>query len=51
MWREGVDNAPSECALDDYPCQVLLSNNGDDVVLTRQLEEIRDLALSKLNAL
>ena len=46
--REGVDDAPSECALDDYPCQLLLSNEGDDTVLTQQLEQIRHLALSKL---
>ena len=46
--REGVDDAPSECALDDYPCQMLLSNDGDDVTLTQHLERIRDLALSKL---
>ena len=49
-WREGVDDAPSECALDDYPCQLLLSNEGDDTVLTQQLEQISDLALSKLKS-
>ena len=47
-WKEGVDDAPSECALDNYPCQTLLSNNGDDMMLTGQLERIRDLALEKL---
>ena len=47
-WREGVDDAPSECALDDYHCQRLLSNDGDDIMLTEQLEQIRNIALSKL---
>lgn len=47
-WRAGVDDAPSECALDNYHCQLLLSNNGDENMLTRQLEHMRDLALSKL---
>ena len=49
-WREGVDDAPSECALDNYPCQLSLSNEGGDTVLTQQLEQIRDSALSKLNS-
>ena len=49
-WREGVDDAPSECALDNYHCQLLLSNEGDNVVLTKQLEQIRDMALSKLKS-
>ena len=48
VWTDGVDNAPSECALDDYSCHMLLSNDGDDVMLTQQLEQIRNLALSKL---
>ncbi|CAI8022558.1 Phosphomevalonate kinase [Geodia barretti] len=48
VWTDGVDNAPSECALDDYSCQMLLSNNGDNVMLTQQLEQICDLAFSKL---
>ena len=46
-WQEGVDDAPSECALDDYPCQMLLSNDGDDVTLTQELDKIRDLALAR----
>ena len=50
VWREGVDDAPSECALDDYHCHMLLSNEGNDITLTLQLEEIRDLALSKLKS-
>lgn len=50
VWRDGVDNAPSECALDNYTCHMLLSNNGDDVTLTQQLEEIRQLANSKLKS-
>ena len=50
VWEDGVDNAPSECALDDYSCKMSLSNDGNDVILTQQLEQIRDFALSKLKS-
>ena len=50
VWKDGVDNAPSECALDNYSCQVLLSNDGDDVTLKQQLEEIQELVFSRLNS-
>ena len=49
-WTEGVDDAPSECALDNYTCQMLLSNEGDDISLTKQLEEIHDFSFGRLNA-
>lgn len=48
VWCEGVDDAPSECALDSFQCQLTLSNNGNDSVLSQQLEQIRDMALSRL---
>ena len=51
VWCEGVDDAPSECALDNYPCQLSLRNEGDHVLLTQQLERIRDMALERLSIL
>lgn len=37
----GIDDAMSECALDNYhPWDFIISNNGDDVKLNSQIEEM-----------
>ena len=42
-WVEGVDNAPSECALDGYPCDQIVQNDGNERELAEQLETLRQL--------
>ncbi len=50
-WEEtaGVDDAPSECALDTYPCDVTVSNEGEGQQFEEQLEWIRQRALEEVN--
>ncbi len=44
----GVDDAPSECALDGYPCDVTVSNEGDSRALEGQLDLIRRRAMGRI---
>ena len=44
----GVDDAPSECALDDYPCDVIVVNEGDCAELTATLQGIVDNAMKHI---
>ena len=46
VFTDGVDNAPSECALDGYPCDVIIRNDGSE--LLKQLEPIRQMIAEKL---
>lgn len=32
VFTTGVDDAESECGLDDYNCDVVITNNGDDTI-------------------
>jgi phosphomevalonate kinase len=32
VFMAGVDDAESECGLDDYTCDVVITNNGDDTI-------------------
>ena len=49
-WRfvKGVDDAASECALDDYPCDLTVKNEGGEEELVEGLEEIRTLTKERL---
>ena len=38
----GVDDVASECALDDYACDVIIVNDGNPAGLTRALQDIND---------
>ena len=46
-WMEGVDDAPSECALDGYPCNQTVRNDGDEKQLAEELEKIRKLVAGR----
>lgn len=43
-----VDDGESECGLDDYNCDVLISNNGEDERLLADIKKLKDLVISKL---
>lgn len=45
----GVDDAPSECALDNYTCDITLSNEGDSRALGEQLSLIRKRAMESIS--
>lgn len=44
----GVDDAPSECALDNYPCDCHVTNNGEEEKLLKQLEKLREIARKEI---
>ena len=50
-WKfvEGVDDAASECALDDYPCDLTMINEGREEELAKGLEEIKTFTRDRLN--
>ena len=39
----GVDDAPSECALDEVSCDYHVINNGEEQVLVETLHELKDI--------
>ncbi len=41
VFTGGVDDDPSECALDDYLVDIVISNDGEGKDLSSQLEAIR----------
>lgn len=47
VWVEGVDDAPSECALDSYSCDWTVRNEGEESRLSEDLGRIRQLALGR----
>lgn len=44
----GVDDAPSECALDDYKCDVIITNEGAHSSVMGQLRNLKQLVNDKL---
>ena len=40
-FTHGVDDAPSECALDDYPCHVTIQNDGQSDALADDLQSLK----------
>ncbi|PAV86275.1 hypothetical protein WR25_10678 [Diploscapter pachys] len=45
----GIDDAESECGLDDYKHDFVLQNNGDDAFLEKQMGEIFDICKTLLS--
>lgn len=47
-WRfvPGVDDAPSECALDGYSSDFTITNDGEDTLLVEQLQALLQLMRS-----
>ena len=44
VFTSGVDDAPSECALDAFSCDVVIENNGNEEVLMGDLEKLKKRA-------
>ena len=47
-FTEGVDDAPSECALDGYSCDVTITNEGVEQLLLPQLTLLVDQLRTKV---
>ena len=43
-FTKGVDDAPSECALDPYACDIHVTNNGDEEILRKDLQRLTQIA-------
>ena len=50
IFKSGVDDAASECALDTFSCNVVIENNEDEEVLMGGLEELRKRALNAITS-
>lgn len=40
-FTHGVDDVPSECALDDFPCHVTIQNDGQSAALADDLQSLK----------
>lgn len=40
VFTEGVDDAASECGLDSYKFEIVISNNGDQMQLEESLNDL-----------
>lgn len=50
VFQHNVDDAPSECGLDHYECDVTISNNSpNERDLTIQLDKITEWVVRKIN--
>ncbi len=45
IYTPGIDDAPSECGLDMYPCDCHVTNDGDEAKLMTDLEKLIDKVL------
>lgn len=43
-----VDDGESECGLDQYNCDILINNNGEDELLMADIKKLKNLVISKL---
>ena len=49
VWKSGVDDVESECGLDDYTSEIVVTNNGGDgLQFQDNVEKVRDWVLGKL---
>jgi polysaccharide deacetylase 2 family uncharacterized protein YibQ len=45
----GVDDAESECGLDNESFDIVVDNDGDTEILQKTLEKLKQIAQTKLN--
>ena len=50
IFKSGVDDAASECALDTFSCNVVIENNENEEVLMGGLEELRKRAIDAITS-
>ena len=48
-FQSGVDDADSECGLDDYTCDVSIENNGDELLLNKDIQQLKRIGLEALS--
>lgn len=49
VFTRDIDDAPSECALDEYSVDVTISNGGGEESLTQQLKQLQVLVQEKIS--
>ena len=43
-----VDDGESECGVDQYNCDIVINNNGDDEQLMGDIKKLKDVVINKL---
>jgi phosphomevalonate kinase len=48
IFRAGVDDSDSECALDEYKCDITVDNNGDKILLEKDIQCLKQVIIEVL---